>query len=214
MRLCGAKTKSGGTCKQPALPNGRCHYHGGRTPSGIASPHYKDGRYSKAIPARLAARYEEAADDPTLLQLGHDVALVDARLADLLNRVDNGESGQLWKKVDEAFTQYRRLKGDTRKGPEAFTILSDTIEAGVSDYAAWSEISSLLEQRRKLVESERKRLVEMQQMLTIQQAMTLIGSLTGIIRRHVTDRNALAAIQAELIQLTTHEARAVIDAEP
>jgi hypothetical protein len=32
---CGAKRKSdGGTCELPAMENGRCHLHGGRTPKG------------------------------------------------------------------------------------------------------------------------------------------------------------------------------------
>ena len=57
MRECGAKTRQGGVCKQPALPNGRCHYHGGKSLAGLASPTYQTGRYSKALPARLAARY-------------------------------------------------------------------------------------------------------------------------------------------------------------
>ena len=40
---CGARTRSrpGGTCRQPAMPNGRCRMHGGcstgpRTPEGMA----------------------------------------------------------------------------------------------------------------------------------------------------------------------------------
>ncbi len=31
MAHCGAKTRSGGTCKQPAMPNGRCRLHGGKS---------------------------------------------------------------------------------------------------------------------------------------------------------------------------------------
>jgi ribosomal protein L32 len=38
---CGARTRSGGACKSPAMPNGRCRMHGGkstgpRTPGGLA----------------------------------------------------------------------------------------------------------------------------------------------------------------------------------
>lgn len=37
---CGARTRSGGSCKAPAMPNGRCRMHGGkstgpRTPEGL-----------------------------------------------------------------------------------------------------------------------------------------------------------------------------------
>ena len=38
---CGARTRSGGACQSPAMPNGRCRMHGGkstgpRTPEGLA----------------------------------------------------------------------------------------------------------------------------------------------------------------------------------
>jgi hypothetical protein len=38
---CGARTRCGGACRQPAMPNGRCRLHGGlstgpRTPAGLA----------------------------------------------------------------------------------------------------------------------------------------------------------------------------------
>ena len=32
--LCCANTLKGGMCRQPALKNGRCHYHGGKSLSG------------------------------------------------------------------------------------------------------------------------------------------------------------------------------------
>lgn len=28
---CGAKTRASGRCRQPAMPNGRCHFHGGKS---------------------------------------------------------------------------------------------------------------------------------------------------------------------------------------
>ncbi|MGE0120425.1 MAG: HGGxSTG domain-containing protein [Dongiaceae bacterium] len=38
---CGARTRCGGECRQPAMPNGRCRLHGGlstgpHTPEGLA----------------------------------------------------------------------------------------------------------------------------------------------------------------------------------
>lgn len=43
------------------------------------------------------------------------------------------------------------------------------------------------------MESERKRLVEMQQVITAEQAMTFLGAVVAAIRRYVTDRDTLAA---------------------
>ena len=51
---CGAKTRSGTPCKAPAMANGRCRMHGGkstgpRTPEGLErsrKANYKHGNYS------------------------------------------------------------------------------------------------------------------------------------------------------------------------
>ena len=42
----------------------RCHYHGGKTPRGIASPHFRTGRYSKYLPGGLEKLCENARADP------------------------------------------------------------------------------------------------------------------------------------------------------
>lgn len=44
---CGAKTRVGGSCRQPAMPNGRCRLHGGKSLSGRAHGRYKHGFYTK-----------------------------------------------------------------------------------------------------------------------------------------------------------------------
>jgi hypothetical protein len=52
---CGAKTRCGSLCKQPAMKSGRCRLHGGkstgpRTPEGrrrIAEANFRHGRYTK-----------------------------------------------------------------------------------------------------------------------------------------------------------------------
>ena len=207
MPYCGAKTRTGGTCTQPAMQNGRCRMHGGKHPKGLASPHYKTGKYSRYLPARLTARYEEAVSDPALLELRGDIALTDARLADLLSRVDTGESGALWQALQALrldVITYKRA-GDTVKMAEALNALLDTIGQAHADYRAWAEIGAVLDQRRRLVESERKRMVEMQQTLTVEKAMLLIGAIGGIIKAHVDDRTVLAKISADISALVAAE---------
>jgi hypothetical protein len=205
MNVCGANLKKGGQCKGKAMQNGRCRLHGGLTPSGVASPHFQTGRYSKYLPERMLERYQEAQTDAELVELREEISLTDARLADLLKKVDTGESGALWAKVQKHFDKYAELRHKTEKFVEAekeFNTLESYIQAGISDRYAWAEIAAQVEQRRKLVESEGKRLKDMQQSITAEKAMTLIAALAGIVRKHVTDRNTLAAISTDLIQLT------------
>ena len=70
-----------------------CRMHGGKTPRGPASVHYKDGRHSRFLPARMFAAYKAAGLDPELMSLRQDLALLEARLIDVLQRVDTGEAG-------------------------------------------------------------------------------------------------------------------------
>jgi hypothetical protein len=172
---------------------------------------YKTGRYSKYLPARLAERYHESEQDPDLLELRSGIALTDSRLEDLLKRVDSGESGQAWALAKAALSAFRKAgaDGDEKAANQAFRELSDIIDKGMSDYAAWNEVQAVLEQRRRLVESERKRLVDMQQMISTDRAMLLIGAVTDIIRRNVSDRATLSQITVELAALLSRqEARA------
>ena len=212
---CGAKTRSGQPCKSPAMDNGRCRMHGGKHPKGMAHYNYKEGKYSKALPQRMREAYQDAIDDPQLLEQRAQVAILDARLLDLLSRVDTGESGALWQALKERRLEQRaaRMVGDIAKQTAAINAILELIDRGHADYRAWSELQSVLEQRKRLIESERKRLVEMQQMVTSQQAMGLISAIIESVRRNVTDRAALAAIQTDIIRLTTHEDRTVVDVE-
>jgi hypothetical protein len=59
-KRCGAKTRSGGMCQSPAMPNGRCRLHGGWSqgpPFGNKNA-LKHGRYTAEA---IAKRRWEAA---------------------------------------------------------------------------------------------------------------------------------------------------------
>ncbi|MDQ3653669.1 MAG: hypothetical protein M3457_01140 [Chloroflexota bacterium] len=201
---CGAKTKnSGAPCKSRAMPNGRCRMHGGKSLVGPASGTYKDGIYSKVLPTRLLRRYQDARSDTELLALRDQVALIDTRLYDVLGRVESGESSQLWRELRSAYTamQAAQKNGDTASLRLALVEIGDLIERGHGDWAAWADVRSLIRDRKSLVESERKRLVEMQQMVTSTQAMTLVTALVEAVHANVTDPDALRAISAAVVRL-------------
>ncbi|MGC1180947.1 MAG: HGGxSTG domain-containing protein [Methyloceanibacter sp.] len=45
---CGARTRSGDPCRSPAMPNGRCRMHGGKSPGAPKGNRnaWKNGYYS------------------------------------------------------------------------------------------------------------------------------------------------------------------------
>lgn len=220
---CQAKAKSTGEqCRRWAVAGKRvCTVHGGLTPRGIASANFRHGRYSKSLPARLTGRYQEAASDPELLALREDIALLDSRISDVLSRVDSGESGALWKSLGTLRTQFlvaQRSK-DEMTMQVALMGLLNAVAQGYDDFMAWADVVDLLERRRRLVESEQKRLVAMQQMVTAEQAMTLIAALASSMREHVLDRvepdvarDILSAVQRDLDKFSRVGAGTEIDA--
>ena len=58
---------------------------------------FKTGRYSKYLPDRLVERYEEALNDVELMRLDDEIALVDTKLQDVLERLhQDGEGPGAW----------------------------------------------------------------------------------------------------------------------
>lgn len=198
MQRCGAKKRDGTPCPTYAMPNGRCRMHGGSTPRGHALPQTTHGRHSRDLPTRLAARYEQSQRDPQLLSVRDDLALVDARLADVLSRVDTKEAGLHWSNASKALERFDG--GD----PTALDDLRQSIGSGLADYAAWSEVLGLIERRRKLAETEMKTLATMQQMLTVEQATVFAVRLQSIIKGAGLSRDQLAYISREMSQLVNH----------
>lgn len=184
----------------------RCRLHGGKSLSGIAHPKFKHGRRSKSIPARLMGSYSEALTDPQLLELGDEVALIDARLNDMLTRVEQGDSPDLWHQLRATYKDLHKaifVEVDQTQMIAALNVMERLINRGIADWAAWQEIQNTIEQRRRLVESERKRLDQMEQLVTVSEMMVLASALLSSVQIHVTDRRALAAISADFTRLVT-----------
>lgn len=182
---------------------------------GPAAPNYQTGRYSKYLPTRMAAKYGQAEKDADLLSLRSEVSLIDARLADLLTRVDTGESGELWarlKKAQSDFMMYRRMPGHVEQMTTALEKMIAVIESGVVDHAAWTEIGEKLEQRRKLVESEHKIIMARKYFISHEQGMIMMAKITDSITRHAMDllpielsRKFLTAVTVDLQQVMVQE---------
>lgn len=201
---CTAKSKqSGEQCKRNAsIGSTKCKMHGGATPKGIASTHFKTGRYSKHLPEGLIQTYQDIQNDPELLSVRGDVELLDVLIRSKLVNLDTGESAAHW-------DQLLKLIGTARKGYKnsdlgLFEGALDEMEALVDKrrlhYATEQEISAQLEQRRKLVDTENKIILSKENAVTTEQAMLLVSALLSSVKANVTDATALNRIQADFIQ--------------
>jgi hypothetical protein len=151
------------------MPNGKCRFHGGMTPVGPASPHFKHGRHSillKEIKG-LGSHYERALADPDLLNLSDEIAITDARIGQLLEKV---------------------------KGPKA------------SVDGIWPQLENLIDNRRKLVDSESKRLKDLHAMVSIDRVMLIVSYLADSVKKHVKDPAVQTAILTDMRRLLKPEA--------
>lgn len=206
-RQCTATSKrSGERCKGRAVNGSEvCYMHGGKTPKGAASPHFKTGKYSKALPQRMIAAYEAAASDPELLDLKQSVALIDARLLDLLSRVDSGESGVLWAETIKAFRALRKAYrgGDHIEVMKAFASMDTVIDSVMQDYAAWGEIKHLLDDRRKHVETQANVELKGERAVSANELMTFMGAVLNLIQSTVSSKDERIKIANGIEHLIT-----------
>jgi hypothetical protein len=165
----------------------------------------------------MLARYREAEADPELTSLRSELALVDARLMDLLTRVHSGESGVVWLALRTAHRAFKvaQRAGDVAQMRAALDEIGVRIDAAVVDLEAWREIHDLIESRRKLADTESRRLTMLKQTITQEQALLLIGQVVDIITRHVPDKQVLANVVLDLQRLMdkTEVAYALHEAE-
>ena len=201
---CSAKTRKGGNCKRFPMSNGRCYRHGGATPSGPASPHFIHGRYSKALPTGLAVRFAASKSAPDLLELRAEIALLDARIEELLGRVQRQDTVGRWSEA-KAVHQRMRVADQARHTTDAATALAelgDILERGDEDFELWDQIGQFITLRARLVRTESQRLKDLHQMVPVDQVWTLVSALVESVRTHVSNPDTLARIQRDFRELT------------
>jgi hypothetical protein len=71
---CGAKTRAGMPCRSPAMPNGRCRMHGGKSPGAPRgnTNAWKHGNYSEAAKAERSFVKQLLKNAQELLSEGED----------------------------------------------------------------------------------------------------------------------------------------------
>ena len=201
-RVCGAwSRRSKAPCKVLPMANGRCYMHGGPSLKGADVATFKHGRYSKYLPKQLFDRFQDAQEDSELLSLRADIGLLRARITELLDRLDKGESAARWAGLQRAVTDLDKHINDPTEAAKDINSIRALVRAGARDQQVWAEILTVQEMMRRLVESEQRRLVAMGQMITAEDANVLIAALEESVRQNVTDAEVLSAIARDFVRL-------------
>jgi len=200
-------TSKDGLCEQPAMANGRCKKHGGLTPAGADSPHFKHGGRTRHMPKRIAELAAEADNDTELLNIRADIVLLETRIRELFATLGDKHSGELWDATKKAYDLLQKAKrsGKQSQIDEAEFQLNATITAGYNDSQAWRELRALAQEKAVLSKEERLRLKETQQTMTYQQANTLLAAVAAAVHRWVSDKEERAGLSAAIYALMTAE---------
>lgn len=169
-------------------------------------------KYKHILPERMADRYQELLDDPELMALREDIALVQARKEDLLSRVDVGEAGKIYqdildlcRRADAARASHDYIELNVCMGQ-----IKELADKGNTDFQAWNEVLKLSDNQRRLVDTETKRLQAMKSFVTVEQSIALVASCQFIMLKlakqlaeeHNTDpTDIIRTIEKEFDQL-------------
>jgi len=214
--VCKAHAHGGRPCRQPAV-EGRevCRYHGGLTPVGLASANFKHGRYSKHLPKDMEAAFFDAVADPDFLSQRSEIAMMTSRIETLLEAAKerSGGSSESWKELRTIWRDLNKVLKDgvearkrddkaeiercDRTYGELFSRVGKIIDGAYEADRLVTNALRLLEPRRHLVESERRRIVEQAQVIEISRVAILVELLADGVRKHVRDEIVLAAIGRE-----------------
>lgn len=166
---------------------GACKKHGGKSLKGMAHPNAKTLPRSQFLPQRLVPDYETAFSDTDLLSLNRDMALVEARIVELYKKLDTGEHGGIWKDLKECQDE---LEGAVRNAnPQEIMACTkrhrQIMERGWNERFVWRDITDMIDRRQRLVESERKRMQELNQMISSKHLLVIASRVVESFRKSV-----------------------------
>ena len=141
---CRAKSKQhGGRCKKTKVP-GRtvCRYHGGNAGRPIVH-----GRRSKAL-GRFREAYNEARDDPGLMDLRDTMALLDIVVQRALKRAEENDAPEFRAKALEIYRQLSWAADDVERH-SILTRLGELLKSGVSEDKALKALAESAERLAK-----------------------------------------------------------------
>jgi hypothetical protein len=205
---CGAKTRNGTPCANPPVTGrNRCRMHGGTQPRGIDHPRHKDSIRSR-LPERLAEKYIAAENDPDLLSLNHEIRITDIFLHEALGNLDDAPPLSLWKAISKEWASLKasQRRGDTESSRRHLDTLDGLIERGYRDSDARAEALDIMDKRRKLVESQSKREIALEQSVPVPQVMMLFSAVGQVVMKYVDSPAQRAALAAELASVVNIQA--------
>jgi hypothetical protein len=177
MAQCEKIKKNGEQCGRVATPGYRfCKIHGGNRKAGIARYELKNGRYSKYLPENIQANYEELLSDPELLDLSHEIALMQTLFGELVQEIQSGGSRANWKELQNMWGEFLVAveMEDIEEQTDLVNRINDAFERSDKNNTGLKQIQDMSDTLRKLSKDEQMRRVQNQTMIGVEQVMVLL----------------------------------------
>jgi hypothetical protein len=183
--------------------------HGGTTPAGVASPHFRHGRHSKYfrdLPRDLRAGYKAALADPERTVLADELALLEARIAQLLRRLSEAAPPP-WAPALETLDDLTVATqgGNVARFRQAFEAHARVVRAGAEAAAAqaavWQELQEVISLKVKTAAAEAKRLHDFRAYVPVEFALGLVAAVAAAAKDAVRDADDLRRLQQHLIAI-------------
>lgn len=211
-------------CRNPAgyktdhFGQGRCSFHGGKSKRGIHHYNFKTGKYCEVMPDHLVEHYEKLMEDGDLLSLREDVGVMTSLVMDAFRDMKENyySSVQYFKLMKRGFQELDLLlKSYSDEVPDSLVNklneIKFTFMEAQSEHHKKSELMNMMDQKRKLAESERKRLLEAHQLFSAEQMMTVMAAVLSIIRENVPDMQAQERIAGGIRMLINRSQKQIGD---
>jgi len=132
----------------------------------------------------------------------HAVELLDARVQELLERIDHDDAPERMATLYSLFQDVKAAQGRNEAAMyAALSAMDIEFEKAYHDYEAWKQIMEILDNRRKMIDSEVKVIKDMKAILTAEQANSLVGKLLAVIIDEVKDPKMLRRINNKFARL-------------
>ncbi len=201
--ICGAKTRNGGMCqKPPIVGRTRCRNHGGMSLQGADNPHYKTGRYSKYMPDKLWERFQLMKDDPNIIDLRENIALLDVRLEQLVERTGEGDFGKGWVTIRRLYDKIQSAikNGDTDQVKPLLDDMGDIIHSGENEYKTWKEITEVNEKRVATAKIHQDIVHKQENAIAMDDFMQMVERVLYTLKEEIQDTIMLNRVSGRLAQ--------------
>jgi hypothetical protein len=199
--------------------NGRCKMHGGTlaTKNIMASGSFRKKLYEGKLPKDLGLILADAVEDPEAHSLKEEMAVNTVQIAKLLGAIGRNKDEadeSTWKEVQKLADKLEELLFD--EGVQSIFALGGAghkvgkmadlaeklvlkIRAGADESKLFKEINEATEYRRRLVETDMKRMQMQRNMIPAAEALQMFKNIIGVVKQvFYKDKEGLKALAQQL----------------